>query len=245
MRRFEQNLDQIWREVLHLASLVEERIGAAIQALCDRRPDLADDVIRGDAVIDQLEVRIEEECLNFLARHDPLAGDLRRIAAVLKINHELERMADEAVSIARRARSLDGPPLDIPIPRDLQAMSVLVAAMVRGSLDAFIDADVARAREVIARDDDVDRLHRQVIDALKGVMQTRPHLVEVGLDLFSAAGHLERIADHATNISEEVIYITEGSIIRHRHEDAPGPEIRVERRGDVPPVSHALRGHRI
>lgn len=245
MRLFERDLEQITAELLRLAALVEERIGAAIRSLCDRRPDLADSVIRGDAVIDQLEVRIEEDCLYFLARHDPLAGDLRRIAAVLKVNHELERVADEAVSIARRAVALAKRPPDIPIPWDLEAMSDLAVAMVRDSLDAFIDADVARAREVIARDDDVDRLHRQVIGALEGVIRARPYAVEVGLHLFSAAGHLERIADHTTNIAEATVYLAEGLIIRHRHGGVARSRDRGRATQRRSPAGHPLWAHRV
>ncbi|QDV37630.1 phosphate signaling complex protein PhoU [Tautonia plasticadhaerens] len=222
MRAFEQELERITASLLRLAALAEERVADAIRSLCDRSPDLADAVIRGDEVIDWLEVRIELDCLQFLARHDPIAGDLRRVAAALKVNHELERMADEAVSIARRARTLCDLSPVVPIPRELGAMADAAMAMMRASLDAFVAADAGRARAVVARDDEVDRLHRRVIAALKGTMRGHPDAIDAGLPLYSAASHLERIADHATNIAEEAVYLTEGAIIRHRFDQAYG-----------------------
>lgn len=233
MRRFDRDLDRITVAILRLATLVEERIFDAVRALCDRRPDLADGVIDGDVVIDQLEVCIEEDCLAFLAKHDPVAGDLRRIAAVLKVNHELERMADEAVSIAQRALALSGLPPTIPVPEELEAMTSQVVAMVRGSLDAFVDSDAAGACNVIDSDDDVDRSCRHLIDVTKEIIRKDPSALDVGLHLFSAASHLERIADHATNIAEEVVYLSVGSIIRHRHEEVPDDVRRWNRSAGV------------
>lgn len=244
MRPFERDLEQITVALLRLAALVEEQIGQALRSLCARRPELADGVIRGDAIVDQLEVRIEEDCLHFLVRHDPLARDLRRIATVLKVNHELERMADEAVSIARRARALGGLPPDIPVPHDLSTMAEVVVTMVRDGIEAFIDADVAQARAVIARDDDVDRIHRQVIGALEGIIRVRPHAVAEGLHLFSAAGHLERIADHATNVSEEVVYLAEGEIIRHRRGEASESRLHARAARGRAPACHGLHKNR-
>lgn len=229
MRVFERELEQITASLLWLAGLVEERIGDAIRALCDRRPELAEAVIRGDEVIDWLEVRIELDCLQFLAKHDPIASDLRRVAAILKANHELERMADRAVSIAQRARALGDLPPVIPIPRELETMADEAVAMVRVGLDSFVEADAHRARSVIARDDEVDRLHRRAISALKVAMRDHPDAIDEGLHLFTAAGSLERIADHATNIAEEAVYLAEGAIIRHGLDESGGDPRPAER----------------
>ncbi|MBX6313965.1 MAG: phosphate signaling complex protein PhoU [Isosphaeraceae bacterium] len=222
MNLFVRDMERLTEAVLKLAGLVEEMIQAAIRSLCDRKPDLAQRVIRGDRIINRLEVRIEEDGLRILALYDPVAGDLRRVAAALKINHELERIADLAVGIARRALALAEDSRVIPIPKDLETMTVLAVAMVRESLDAFVDADADRSRTVIALDDEVDRCHRRVIDALKATMRVRPDRLDAGLHLCSAAGHLERIADHATNIAKAVVYLSEGTLIRHRDE---GPSL--------------------
>lgn len=219
MRHFERDRERIMVAILRLATLVEDRIFDAIRALCDRRPDLAGAVIDGDEVVDRLEVDIEEDCLRFLAKHDPVAVDLRRVAAILKVNHELERMAYEAVGIAQRAAELAGLPPAAPIPDELEEMTARVTAMVRGSLDAFIDSDPGRARGILAMGDEIDRLHRRIVGAAKGIIRKGPDSIEAGLHIFSAAGHLERIAGHAASIAEEVAYLAAGFILRHRSED--------------------------
>lgn len=219
MNLFARDMDRLAESTLRLAALVEEMIHGAIRSLCDRQPEIARKVIRDDEVVDRLEVRIEADALRILALHDPVAGDLRRVAAALKINHELERVADLAVSIAQRSLALDAEAEIAPIPADLETMTGLVMTMLRGSLDALVVADPDHAREVIALDDVVDRHHARIIHELKELMRHQPEWLDSGLHLFSAAGHLERIADHATNIAEEVVYLAEGAIIRHR--DAP------------------------
>lgn len=222
MGTFERDRERIMVAILRLAILVEERIFDAIRALRDRRPDLADAVIDGDEAVDRLEVGIEEDCLRFLAKHDPVAVDLRRVAAILKVNHELERMAYEAVGIAQRAAELAALPPADSIPEELEEMTARVTAMVRGSLDAFVDSDAGRARGILAMGDDVDRLHRRIVAVAKGIIRGGPDSIEAGLHIFSAAGHLERIAGHASSIAEEVAYLAAGSILRHRHEDGSG-----------------------
>ncbi len=201
--------------ILRLAALVEEMIREAVRALCDARPELAEEVAGSEEAIDRLEVEIEEECLRILALYDPVAGDLRRVAAVLKVNHELERMADLAAGIARRTVALASECHVVPICEHLEEMAALAAEMVRGGIDALVDADAARARAVIALDDEADRLYLGIIDELKRMMRAGEDRLEAGLLLFSAAANLERIADHATNIAEEVVYMKEGVIIRH------------------------------
>lgn len=210
-----RDLDGLMCQILQLAARVEEVICKAIRALRDQRPDLADEVIREDEAIDRFEVRIEEDCLRILALHQPVAIDLRRVATVLKINNDLERMADLAVNIAERAICLAHETSKPPIPASLESMTALTLQMVRGSLDAFVNSDAQAARLVCLQDDRVDSYNREIIEEIKQLMQRHPQSVDVGLHLFSACRHLERIADHATNIAEDVVYLKEGDIIRH------------------------------
>jgi phosphate transport system protein len=214
-KHLERDLENLQRDILALAASVEEAIHKAIRSLQNRDVDLANDVINGDDKIDQEENAIEEECLKMLALHQPVAVDLRRVSACLMINTDLERMADLAEDIAERAIALSKPPL-LPIPDKLQRMTDLTTSMVRQSLDAFVNLDTRLARTVCRLDDEVDRHNNDIIQELIQVMKEKPTMVEPGLSLFSATRHLERIADHATNIAEEVIYLAEGEIVRHR-----------------------------
>jgi phosphate transport system protein len=214
-KHLERDLDNLQRDILAMAASVEEAIHKAIRALQDRDMESAQEVIDGDTQIDQEENHVEEECLKMLALHQPVAVDLRRIAAALKINAELERMADLAEDIAERAQALARPPF-VPIPEKLQRMTDLTAAMVRESLDSFVNLDARQARRVCRLDDEIDRYNEAIINEIIGIMQQSPEMVKPGLSLFSAVRHLERIADHATNIAEDVVYLAEGEIIRHR-----------------------------
>jgi len=205
--------------ILGMAAMVERVIDQTIRAFQTRQPGLAEEVIRGDENIDQEENFVEEECLKMLALHQPVAVDLRRIVAVLKINGDLERMADLSVNIAERVLMLgEGPTL--PFPGKVQWMAEVTKQMVRQSLEAFVQMDAHLARRVIRMDDDVDRLNKEIIDELIVLMQSQPGCVTQGLSVFSAVRHLERIADHATNIAEDVVYLVEGEIIRHRLPEA-------------------------
>ena len=214
-KHLERDLDDLQRDILAQAAMVEEAIHMAIRSLQERDEALAQKVIAGDSRIDEEENHLEEECLKILALHQPVAVDLRRIAAALLINVDLERMADLAEDIAERALVLCRPPL-IPVPEKLQRMTDLTTAMVRQSLDAFVNIDAHLARVVCRLDDEVDRLNDAIIQELIRTMQKAPEAVEPGLSLFSATRHLERIADHATNIAEDVIYLVDGEIVRHR-----------------------------
>lgn len=209
-----RDLDNLQRDLLHLAASVEEAIHKAATALQDRNTILAQQVIEGDHQIDMGENHVEEECLKILALHQPVASDLRRIAVALKINTDLERMADLAEDIAERAIHLAGLP-EIRIPQKLQRMTDLATSMVRQSLDAFVNLDARLARLVCRLDDEVDRYNAAIIEDLIETMQQSPNNVESGLSLFSATRHVERIADHATNIAEDVVYLVEGEIVRH------------------------------
>jgi phosphate transport system protein len=214
-KHLERDLNNLQRDLLQLAASVEDAIHKSIRALQQRDTHIAEEVIEGDNQIDKDENRVEEECLKILALHQPVAVDLRRIAAALKINAELERMADLAEDIAERAERLAQLP-EIPMPAKLQRMTDLTTSMVRQSLDAFVHLDARLARTVCRLDDEVDRYNGQIIDELIREMKASPDMVEPGMSLFSATRHLERIADHATNIAEDVVYLVEGEIIRHR-----------------------------
>jgi phosphate transport system protein len=214
-KHLERDLENLQRDLLALAASVEEAIHKAIHALRERETKPAQQVIAGDTQIDQEENHIEEECLKILALHQPVAVDLRRIAAALKINTDLERMADLAEDIAERALYLAQLPA-IPVPKKLQRMTDLTTSMVRESLDSFVNLDARQARRVCRLDDEVDRYNNEIIRELISMMQESPDMVEPGLSLFSATRHLERIADHATNIAEDVVYLVEGTIVRHQ-----------------------------
>ena len=214
-KHLERDLDHLQRDLLGLAGLVETAIHKAIRALQDRDPNLAREVVAGDTQIDVEENHIDDECLKILALHQPVAVDLRRVTVAMMINIDLERMGDLAEEIAERAIHLAGcPPL--PVPAQLQRMTDLATRMVRQSLDAFVNLDTAQAEAVVRLDDEVDRCNDKIIDEVVAAMKARPALIDAGLSLFSAVRHLERIADHATNIAEEVVYLVEGEIIRHR-----------------------------
>ena len=214
-KHLQRDLDRLQQDILTMAASVEEAIQKAVRALKERRADMAAEVIDGDDMIDAEENQVEEECLKMLALHQPVAVDLRRIIAALKINTDLERMADLAEDIAERAVHLARLP-EIPVPEKLQRMTDLTTSMVRQSLDAFVQLDTRLARVVCRLDDEVDNYNSAIIEELIGVMRRSPEMVEAALSLFSATRHLERIADHATNIAEDVVYLAEGEIVRHR-----------------------------
>jgi phosphate transport system protein len=214
-KHLHRDLDNLQRDILTLAGLVEGSIEKAIEALQKRDVRLANEVIAGDPQIDNEENHIEEECLKILALHQPVAVDLRRITAAMMINIDLERMGDLAEEIAERVLEMAKLPM-FPIPEKLQRMTDLTTTMVRQSLDSFVNLNTPLARSVMRMDDEVDRFNEEIIQEVLAQMKTSPTLIEPGLSLFSATRHLERIADHATNIAEDVVYLAEGEIIRHR-----------------------------
>jgi phosphate transport system protein len=207
-------LERVHRDLLRLAGLVEEAVHKTVGALEERDEALAREVVAGDDPIDEMENRVDEECYRIMALYQPVAGDLRRMIAVTMITSDLERMGDLARAIAERAICLTRPPL-MPVPERIHRMAELTTAMVRDSLDAFVRSDADLARRVCGRDDEVDRCNAEVIEGLIATMRRSPDLIEPGLSWFSAVRHLERIADHATNIAEDVIYMVEGRIARH------------------------------
>jgi phosphate transport system protein len=218
---FHQELEHLQHSVLRLAGHVEDAVLSATAALRDRDPDVAAEVIAGDTAIDELENEIQEECLKILARHQPVAVDLRRVTAVLLITTDLERIGDLAVGIAERVESVSRPP-HFPIPAQLDRMTERSLAMVRASLDAFVQLDPGAAAGVIRADSEVDRDNDEIIRSLIVEMKRGPDVIDPALSLFSAVRHLERIADHATNIAEDVIYLISGDMVRHHIERLKG-----------------------
>lgn len=216
-KHLQRDLEQLQRDILGMGAAVEEAVTRAVRAVLDRDADLAREVIEGDDPIDLAENQVEEECLKILALHQPVATDLRRIASILLINTDLERMADLAVELAERAVHLAQPPL-LPIPDSLTVMSDLTTSMVRQSLDSFVRLDAIHARRVVRLDDEVDRHNSEIIAILIEIMKKSPDYIAPGLSMFSVVRHLERIADHATNIAEDVVYLVEGAIVRHRQD---------------------------
>ncbi|MDA1193761.1 MAG: phosphate signaling complex protein PhoU [Planctomycetota bacterium] len=210
-----RDLDRLAREILALGALVEQAAQNAIDALVHRRGELARAVIRGDDPIDLQEVEVETDCLKMLALHQPVAGDLRYIVAVLKVNNDFERMGDLAVSIAERAEFLASKePLELGI--DFKRLGSLVMQMVRHSLDALVRRNVKVAREVLRYDDAVDTMHRDVIVRIEEALQQDPSVAVRAISQLSASRNLERIADLATNIAEDVIFMVEGEVVRHQ-----------------------------
>lgn len=210
-----RDLDALHRNLLSMCAMVEEMIHKAVNGLANPNDSFAIELAQQDDEIDRWDVQIEEECLKILALHQPVAIDLRRIAAVMKITGELERVADLGVHIADRACGL-APAAEIAVLDKLKEMARIALDMLHRVIDAYVALDSRMARNVCAMDDTVDELNREIIRELVQTMQHSPHLVEASMHLFSVSRHLERVADHATNIAEDVVYLVEGEIIRHR-----------------------------
>jgi phosphate transport system protein len=214
-RHFLRDLEGLWSGVLKLAAVVEDSLNRSVRALCDGRADLAEEVKGEERAVDRWEVQIERECLKILALHQPVAGDLRRVATVLKINGILERMSDRARNIARRVKKQSSDARAFPIPQQLESMAMETLEQVRDCLDALSKSDTTLARAVIAGDSRVDRRYRAVLAELKDEIRRDPDRLNTWLRLINTARNLERIADHATSIAEAVVYLKEGDIVRH------------------------------
>ncbi|NUN51813.1 MAG: phosphate signaling complex protein PhoU [Planctomycetaceae bacterium] len=213
-KHFHEELQDLTRTVLHMGGMVEGALDKALGALLDRDPGAAREVIDGDNAIDEMELDVEEKCLDLLALHQPVARDLRYITGILKINSDLERMADLAANIAERSEVLSQVP-PLPFRPDVSRMAAVVKQMVREGLDALVNRDVAAALRVWKRDDEADRLFREILGEAIGFMRTHPDRIGDAQHLTGALRNLERIADHATNIAEDVIFMAEGRIVRH------------------------------
>lgn len=213
-KHLQNDLDDLKREILTMGSLVEESINKAIASLVHRRPELAAEVSAGDELIDRKELALEDKCLKMLALHQPVAGDLRFIIGCIKVNNDLERMGDHAQAIAERATHLaTHDPIEVQI--DFQRMVLKVQGMVKRGLDALVNLDAELARSVANEDDEVDAYHKQMFAELQDVMRRDPDTVERAVHTLSVVRHLERIADLATNIAEDIVFMVEGEVIRH------------------------------
>jgi len=202
-----------------MAALVEVQIAQAVKALEERNTALCEEVIQNDKPVNDLEMEIDHQCIQLLATQQPIARDLRFIAAAMKINADVERMGDIAVNIARRTRRLIILPLLKPLI-DIPRMALLAQSMVKRSLDAFVRGDEHLAREVCQQDDQIDHIQDQIFRELLTYMMEQPRSVPQALQLIFISRHIERIADHATNIAESVVYFLEGKSIKHRADDA-------------------------
>lgn len=216
--RLQRDIEKLKKQVVALATLVEERFRLAVKAIECRDTEMAMKVIRGDMDIDHLEVDLEEECLKILALHQPVADHLRYIVAVMKMNNDLERIGDLAVNIAQRAEFISRQD-PIPIPYDYFTMAQKAGEMFQKSLDALVNRDVGLAYQVCAQDDEVDLMKKALQSQFAGDICKSPHDTDSMIGLFLVSRHLERIADHATNIAEDVIYMITGEIHRHRTPD--------------------------
>ena len=218
-----RDLERLQRTVLIMAGMVEEVIIQSIRSLQNFDADLARHVIESDSDIDTAENEVQDECLKILALHQPVAIDLRRVSAILMLVTDLERMGDLAVGIAERSLELSRPPFP-HVPERISGMALRTATMVRNSLDAFVHLDANAARATIQEDDSVDADNDAIILELIARMKEYPEDLEASLSLFSAVRNLERIADHATNIAEDVIYLVEGEMARHHPEVVQRPQ---------------------
>ena len=218
-RHFDQELAELKSTLLTMASHAKTSVTNAIKALIERNDELARQVKRDDAILDTFEKEIDEMAIGLLALQAPLASDLRLITIAMKISHDLERVGDEATTIARRALELNQEP-QLKAYVDIPRMAEMGLEMLDDALDAFVNRDPAKARAVIPRDKEVDALNKQLHRELVSFVIESPQTITRALNLMVISKSLERIADHATNVAEEVVYLYEGRDIRH----AKGPE---------------------
>jgi phosphate transport system protein len=223
-RHFHDELSHVKVRLLTMSGEAEAALGMAVEALLERDTAKAQSVIAGDRVIDEMEVEIEEMCVNLLALQQPMARDLRMLTSALKIANDLERVGDHAVNIAQSAeRLLQDRPI-APEP-EIVEMARLTRDMLSDALEAFIRGDAQAGREVCRRDDKVDALHKSVFRILLTHMMEDPHMIGAGMELFLVSRNLERVADLATNIGEDVVFLVEGKSIKHHAEDRGEPPV--------------------
>jgi phosphate transport system protein len=208
-------IENLKGKILALSTRVEESLAKAVQSVETKNAPLALEVIEGDDAIDLDEVEVEEECLKILALHQPVATDLRFIVAVLKINSDLERIGDLAVNIASRARKLASITVEASVDIDFQGVERKVQKMVRDSLQALVTLDEELARNVCAADAEIDEINRSIHRQVTSALREHPADVDRCILLLSVSRNLERVADHATNIAEDVVYMKRGEIVRH------------------------------
>ncbi|MFZ1085861.1 MAG: phosphate signaling complex protein PhoU [Terracidiphilus sp.] len=222
--RFQQSLEELKEQLLHMAGLAEQSIQRAIEAYRVRDLSICDLVNRSELAINRLEREIDQAALDLLAMEQPMAVDLRFILSVIKINADLERVGDAAKAISERVRNMEQmAQADLPV--DIPRMAELAAEMVRKSLQAFIEGDPELARAILTMDDAVDAMNRAAYKSLTKVMEEQSHLAPQALNALMISRALERIADHATNIAEDVIFWVQGADVRHHKslKTAPDP----------------------
>lgn len=217
-RHFHEQLSHVKVRLLTMSGEAEAALGLAVEALLERDLDKAQHVIANDKIIDSMEVEIEEQSINLLALQQPMARDLRMLTSALKIANDLERVGDHAVNIAQSAERLAQSRPITPEP-EIVEMARLARGMLSDALEAFIRGDAAAGREVCRRDDKVDALHKSVFRILLTHMMEDPHMIGAGMELFLVSRNLERVADLATNIGEDVVFLVEGKSIKHHAED--------------------------
>lgn len=218
-RHFDEELKELHKEILKMGVITQEAIYKSIEALKSRDKKQAEDLIGADNKIDELELEIDERCIDLIARHQPVAGDLRFITTGMKINGELERIADLAVDICQRSLELADKPLLKPLI-DIPKLATLAQGMVRSSIDAFVNRDVTLAKNVVLSDKQADELRNLIQDELlKDYLAKDPNTASRAVPLLLVSRHLERICDHATNIAEDIIYMVEGKVVKHHPEE--------------------------
>ena len=213
--RFHEGLEELKQKLLEMAGMAEQAVDRVIEAYRKRDPGLCQRVIEDEPAINRAEREIDELALDLLAMQQPMAVDLRFILAVIKINADLERVGDQAVNIAERVMDMSGHPA-AELPVDIPRIASTAAGMVRRALDAFIQGDADLAQAVLEMDDVVDRMNRDAFIALSRLMRKSPEASSPALDALLIARNLERVADHATNIAEDVIFWIRGADVRHR-----------------------------
>jgi phosphate transport system protein len=218
-RHFDEELKELHKDILKMGALAQEAIFKSIESLKNREKTQAQDVIDADNKIDELELAIDDKCIDLIARYQPMAGDLRFIATGMKINAELERIADLAVDICQRVLELADKPLLKPLI-DIPKLSTVAQNMIRDAIDSFVKKDVALAKKVTLSDSEADKLRNMVCDELiRDFMAKDAKTADRAVPLLLIARHLERICDHTTNIAEDVIYMVEGKVVKHHHEE--------------------------
>ena len=221
----QRDIEKLKRRLLVLSTEVEEAVRQSIRALAERDVALARQVVEREVQTNSMEVDVEEDCLKILALHQPVAGDLRYIIAVLKIDRDLERIADLAAHIAERGLALfDLPSLDIPFRLD--EMGAKVQAMLKKALDAFVSLNTEAAHEVCAMDGEINAIKKDTFRQVRQAVMEIPQRFDPLMQVMHIARHLERIADHSTNIAEDLIYLVEGRIVRHTPEVASSPAFK-------------------
>lgn len=219
-RHFERAIQNLKSDIIRMSSLAEHAIAGAIRALLDRNADLARLVIENDDEINLMEVDIDNAVVDLVALQQPVASDLRFILAAIKINNDMERIGDHAVNIAESAlKYSDGEPLNPFV--DIPEMARVTKGMLRDSIDAFIHSDPEKGRTVLEHDDIIDDLNKKICSELSARMRKDPDTIDQALDLIRVSKNLERVADLATNIAEEVIFITQAQVVKH-HLDKRG-----------------------